>query len=63
MKIQDYLAKPINERLDLTKEKVTSSTPLFLERLKTALENSSPLALFIFPELRAEYWTLKELKA
>lgn len=60
MTITDYLQKPIAERKQIVTEPVGIKDPLWLERLKTAVEKMNPFAVMFDQSLINEYWTLKK---
>lgn len=60
MNLTDYLQKPIAERKQIVTEPVGIKDPLWLERLKTAVEKMNPFAVMFDQSLINEYWTLKK---
>lgn len=60
MNLTDYLQLPISERKQIIREKVGIKDPLWLERLKTAVETLNPFAVMFDQSLINEYWTLKK---
>ncbi|WP_284464848.1 hypothetical protein [Chryseobacterium sp.] len=59
MTITDYLQLPLSERKKIVSEEVGIKDHVSLERLKTAIKYSNPLAVSFNPELVKEYWTIK----
>ena len=60
MSLTDYLQKPIAERKQIVTEPVGIKDPLWLERLKTAVEKMNPFAVMFDQSLINEYWALKK---
>ena len=59
MNLTDYLQLPISERKQIVTEPVVIKDTIEMERLKTAIKYSNPLAVSFKKELLQEYWTLK----
>ncbi|MGL6125764.1 hypothetical protein [Chryseobacterium artocarpi] len=59
MNLTDYLQRPISERKQIVTEPVGIKDTIEMERLKTAIKYSNPLAVSFKKELLQEYWTLK----
>lgn len=60
MNLTDYLQKPIAERKQIATEPVGIKDPLWLERLKTAVEKLNPFSVMFNQDLINEYWALKK---
>ncbi len=60
MNLTDYLQLPISERKQIVFEPAGIKDPIWLERLKTAVENLNPFAVMFDQRLINEYWALKK---
>ncbi|WP_185269184.1 hypothetical protein [Chryseobacterium indologenes] len=60
MTITDYLQKPIAERKQIITEPVGIKDSFEIERLKTAIKYSNPLAVSFDKRLIELYWNLKK---
>lgn len=63
MNLTDYLQLPISERKQIISEPVGIKDTIEMERLKTAIKYSNPLAVSFSKVLVEEYWTLKKYAA
>lgn len=60
MDLNTFLTLPISEKKQIVEQPQCIKTPFWLERLKTAVETRSPLAVFFSKELMQEYWNIIE---
>lgn len=60
MSITDYLQKPIGEIKQIVTEPVGIKDTFEIERLKTAIKYSNPLAVSFDKRLIELYWNLKK---
>lgn len=50
MEAKQFINLSENEQIAALRQPIEVNTPLYLERLKTALENNNPLCLLILPQ-------------
>lgn len=58
MTIEDFCNLPVEERVKLVFQPVSWKEPFWLERIKTAIEHYSPLAVYFSEQLIEQYWEL-----